>query len=76
MSAVNTGYPIIVGTSSQNDELKYQIRRMMGLIIEIGRGKESKTKITEVLDKCDPSISHKVAPGCGLYLYKVYYESM
>lgn len=56
--------------------LKYQIRRMMGLIIEIGRGKESKTKITEVLDKCDPSISHKVAPGCGLYLYKVYYESM
>lgn len=56
-----------------NGFLKYQIRRMMGLIIEIGKGKESKEKILEVLEKKDPSISHKVAEGCGLYLYKVTY---
>ena len=53
--------------------LKYQVRRMMGLLIDIGRGYYSKEKIIEVLEKKDPSISHRVAPGCGLYLYKVTY---
>lgn len=61
---------IFIGTSF----LKYQIRRMMGLLIEIGRGKESKEKIIEVLNKKDPAISHKVADGCGLYLYNVGYK--
>ncbi len=60
---------IFIGSSF----LKYQIRRMMGLLIDIGRGKENKNKILEVLEKKDPSISHKVADGCGLYLYKVNY---
>ena len=54
--------------------LKYQIRRMMGLLIDIGRGFHNKELILEVLDKCDPKISHKVAPGCGLYLFKVNYQ--
>lgn len=61
---------IFIGTGF----LKYQIRRMMGLLIEIGRGKENKEKILEVLQKANPAISHKVADGCGLYLYKVNYE--
>lgn len=61
---------IFIGTGF----LKYQIRRMMGLLLEIGRGKESKDMILEVLEKKDPSISHKVADGCGLYLYKVNYK--
>ncbi len=60
---------IFVGTSF----LKYQVRRMMGLIIEIGRKKETKEKISEVFEKKDPKISHKVAPSEGLYLYNVYY---
>ena len=46
---------------------------MMGILIDVGRGKEDKNKIIEVLEKKDPSISHKVADGCGLYLYKVTY---
>lgn len=56
-----------------NGFLKYQIRRMVGLLIEIGRGKETEEKIKEVLEKGDPKISHKVADGCGLYLYNVVY---
>lgn len=60
---------IFVGTGF----LKYQIRRMMGLLIDIGRGQFDKSKIKEVLEKKDPSISHRVADGCGLYLYKVNY---
>ena len=53
--------------------LKYQIRRMMGLLVEIGRGKEKKEMITYVLEKKDPKISHRSLDGCGLYLIKVNY---
>ena len=53
--------------------LKYQIRRMMGLLVEIGRGFEKIEKINYVLEMKDPSISHKVLDGLGLYLYKVNY---
>ncbi len=53
--------------------LKYQIRRMMGLIVEIGRGKESIEMIDIVFEKKDPSISHRSLDGRGLYLYKVTY---
>ncbi len=56
-----------------NGFLKYQVRRMMGLLIEIGRGKETKEKILEIFDKKDPKISHKIAEGKGLFLYKVNY---
>lgn len=60
---------VFVGTGF----LKYQIRRMMGALIDIGRGFSDKKLILDVLEKRDPKISHKVAPGCGLYLYKVNY---
>ena len=60
---------IFIGTGF----LKYQVRRMMGLLIEIGRGKETKERILEVFDKKDPKISHKIAEGKGLFLYKVNY---
>ena len=53
--------------------LKYQIRRMMGALVEIGRGKENVSFINLVLDKKDPGISHKSLDGAGLYLYKVTY---
>ncbi len=53
--------------------LKYQIRRMMGLLVEIGRGKESIELIDVVFEKKDPSISHRSLDGRGLYLYKVNY---
>lgn len=60
---------IFIGTGF----LKYQIRRMMGVLIDIGRGYLDKNIIIEVLEKKDPKISHKVADGCGLYLYNVVY---
>lgn len=60
---------IFIGTGF----LKYQVRRMMGLILDIGSGKDEVTTIDKVLDSKDPKISHKVAPGYGLYLEHVYY---
>lgn len=57
-----------------NGFLKYQIRRMMGLVLEIGAKRDSLETITRVFNERDPGISHKIAPGYGLYLMKVYYD--
>lgn len=56
-----------------NGFLKYQIRRMMGMIIEIGKGRFTVDKITGILESKNPCESKYIADGCGLYLYKVYY---
>lgn len=56
-----------------NGFLKYQIRRMMGIIIEIGKGKFDKSKISEILESKNPQDSKYIADGCGLYLQEVYY---
>ena len=56
-----------------NGFLKYQIRRMMGIIVEIGKGRFTKDKITEILELKNPQDSKYILDGCGLYLEKVYY---
>lgn len=56
-----------------NGFLKYQIRRMMGLVIDIGLKRDYIEKINLVFEKKDPRISHKKAPAEGLFLYKVEY---
>ncbi len=53
--------------------LKYQIRKMMALLIEIGKHKENKDTITYILETQDRSKFTKVANPNGLYLYHVYY---
>lgn len=53
--------------------LKYQVRRMMGILIDIGLNKVNKDMILDVFEKKDPKISHTIAPGCGLVLFKVNY---
>ncbi len=53
--------------------LKYQVRRMMGLLIEIGKYRYDPSYIKEVLDKEDPRVCQYIVPGEGLYLNKVYY---
>lgn len=56
-----------------NGFLKYQIRRMMGIVVEIGKGRFTKNKITEILESKNPADSKYILDGCGLYLEKVYY---
>lgn len=53
--------------------LKYQIRRMMGILIAIGKGKIDKDIINELYINHTHQMHYPVAPGCGLYLYKVNY---
>lgn len=53
--------------------LKYQIRRMMGIIVEIGKGRFVPEKILEILESKNPKDSKYIMDGCGLYLYNVNY---
>jgi len=71
VNVLNDYYEIIfIGTGF----LKYQIRRMTGLIIEIARKKEKMDKIDLVFKTLDPRDSHSLAPGQGLYLERVFYN--
>ncbi len=53
--------------------LKYQIRRMMAVLIAIGLHEEDISIITKILETKDPCLYTKVAEPNGLYLTKVYY---
>ena len=53
--------------------LKYQIRRMMGILVEIGKNKKPIDTITYILETKNPADSKYILEGCGLYLYNVYY---
>ncbi|MBD5390899.1 tRNA pseudouridine(38-40) synthase TruA [bacterium] len=53
--------------------LKYQIRRMMGILVEIGKHHFSIEKIDEILESKNPCDSKYILDGCGLYLFQVNY---
>ena len=56
-----------------NSFLKYMVRSIMGLIIEIGCSKKPKDQVRKILDTKDRSLCGKTAPANGLYLVKVFY---
>lgn len=51
---------------------RYMIRNLVGMMIEVGRGKEEIVKVVEMLDSTD-EINGYTAPACGLYLDKIEY---
>lgn len=53
--------------------LRYQVRNMVGLLIEIGEGKRKSEDILEILDAKDRRKAGITAPGEGLYLKDVFY---
>lgn len=53
--------------------LRYMVRNMIGLLIEVGEGKRKPEEIIEILKKEDRTIAGKTAPACGLYLKNVFY---
>ncbi len=53
--------------------LKYQIRRMMALLIAVAKGEEDLSLISVILETQNPLLYTKVANPSGLYLEKVYY---
>lgn len=53
--------------------LKYQIRRMMAVLIAVAKQEIPLDTISKILETKDPFIYTKVANPSGLYLEKVYY---
>ena len=53
--------------------MRYMVRNMVGLLIEIGEGKRKAEDIIEILKQEDRIFAGKTAPACGLYLRNVFY---
>ena len=56
-----------------NGFLKYQIRTMVGTLVDIAVGKKDDSIIEEIFETLNPGKSTRVLSGCGLYLMDVTY---
>ena len=52
-----------------------QVRRMVGILVEVGKGKMNETHIQTFLDTTSERPSQLTAPPSGLYLEHVYYNN-
>lgn len=57
-----------------NGFLRYQVRKMVGSLIEVSLGKLSKEQFVNILNSNDPKLSNKMAQPQGLYLIDVVYS--
>ena len=53
--------------------MRYMVRNMVGLLIEIGEGKRNPEDIIEILKHENRIFAGITAPACGLYLRNVFY---
>lgn len=53
--------------------MRYMVRNIVGLLINVGEHKYKSTDVKEILEAEDRTKSGKCAPACGLYLKDVYY---
>ena len=53
--------------------MRYMVRNIVGVLIEIGEGKRKSQDILNILKAEDRTQSGKTAPACGLYLKDVFY---
>lgn len=63
---------ILVITFEGKSFYRYMVRNLVGMMIEVGRGKEEVEKVLQMLDS-NNSISGYTAPACGLYLESIEY---
>jgi len=53
--------------------MRYMVRNIVGMLIEIGEGKYRSEQIIDILNAKDRTKAGICAPACGLYLRDVYY---
>ena len=53
--------------------LRYMVRNIVGLLIEVGEGKIKSEDVIDIINKEDRTEAGICAPSCGLYLKDVYY---
>ena len=56
-----------------NGFMRYMVRNIVGMLIEIGEGKHKSEEIIDILKSKDRKQAGICAPACGLYLRDVYY---
>ena len=56
--------------------LRYQVRNMVGILLQVGQNKLSTEDVEKILASCDRKTSGKTAPSEGLYLTKVKYNEI
>lgn len=57
-----------------NGFLRYQVRRMVGAVVEVGRHKRTVDHLVHLLEHPTPGASIQTAPASGLSLEKVFYR--
>jgi tRNA pseudouridine38-40 synthase len=55
--------------------LRYQVRRMAGALLEVGRGRMTEGQFSDLLESPSPGAPIPTAPARGLCLERVYYRS-
>ena len=64
----------IIELSFQADGfMKYQVRNMVGLLLDIGKGKKEVEDVMKIIERKDRRASSKTAAPEGLYLKRVWY---
>lgn len=53
--------------------MKYQVRNMVGLLLDVGKEKKNIADVTKIIEYKDRNKSSKTASPVGLYLKKVWY---
>lgn len=66
----------IVITFRGSGFLRYQVRNMVGILLQVGQNKLSTEDVEKILASCDRKTSGKTAPAVGLYLTHVKYNEI
>lgn len=54
--------------------MRYQVRNMIGFLLDVGSGKRESKEVKKVIRLEDRTTASLTAPACGLYLKQVYYK--
>ncbi|MDR7522161.1 MAG: tRNA pseudouridine(38-40) synthase TruA [Armatimonadota bacterium] len=65
--------PLLVVTVAADRFLRQMVRRMVGSLLLVGRGRLPADAIAPILASRDPQRAGPAAPACGLYLVRVVY---
>jgi tRNA pseudouridine38-40 synthase len=71
--SVPRGDDLIIYEITGNGFLRYMVRRIVGTLVEIGRGRYPSDRITDVLASGDRGLAGPTAPPEGLFLVSVTY---
>ena len=69
----NFNVPLIKISMQANSFLRHMVRNIVGMLVEIGRGRHPASQMKEVLSLKDRSFSGPAAPANGLFLEEINY---